>query len=105
MIRTIPKKFCKYKKSKNLEIHGTQSHMGYHDEGGIWITVPGNNNFRFDIGKREDLKNLKEVIDFVLKRKPQTKEEYNKMIFGSKNINISIEKSEDEEIKKEEENG
>ena len=91
MIRTITKKFCINKTSKDLEIHGNQPHMGYHDEGGIWITPHGSSGFRFDIGTREDLKNLKEVVDFVLAREPQTREEYDKMIFGSKNINVSIE--------------
>ena len=93
MLRTIPKKFCISKKTENLEIHGTQAHCGFPDEGGIWITAPGSDSFRFDINTREELENLKEVIDFVLKRKPQTAEDHQEMMrksFGHTNINVNL---------------
>ncbi len=103
MIRTIPKKFCITKKTENFDIHGTQAHCGFPDEGGIWITAPDSRGFRFDMGTREELEALKEVIDFVLKRKPQTYEEHQEMMrksFGHTNINVSIE----EQINEKDEN-
>ena len=77
MIKTIPKKYWKHKKSDKLEISGFRPYVNLPSEGSVSISS-NNGDFKLTIKNREDMKNLKEVLTFVLKSKPITEEDYEK---------------------------